>query len=269
MGVRRAGYYDWLKRPSREERDEPLVSALKKVRAEHKKYGVQSMLNELNEEIRPSYGKGYRICKENGLLTKRRTPKCLTKADPEAQKAEDLVKRDFTAEKPGVKVFTDITEVKCRDGKLYICGILDAFDSALTGFSMANHMRAELCTAALMDSVRRYGHENECILHSDRGSQFTSHLYRAVLTAQGFKQSMGRTGICYDNAKMESFWGTLKSEHIYDLPLATMTRDEVRHSVFEWIEGYYNRRRRHTTNENNLAPLVKRSLYQRKHNQVA
>lgn len=221
------------------------------------------MLDELDEEIRPSYGKGYRICKENGLLTKQRTPRSLTKADHQAQKAEDLVQRNFKSDKPGTKAFTDITEIPCSDGKLYVCGILDAFDSAITGFSMDTHMRAELCTAALMDSVRRYGHAEKCIVHSDRGSQFTSHLYRDVLEAQGFVQSMGRTGICYDNAKIESFWGTLKTELVYDLPLSRMTRDEVRHVIFEWVESYYNRRRRHTTNENHLAPLAKRALYHR------
>ena len=261
MGVRREGYYDWLKRPSREDRDAPLVSVLKQIREEHPCYGTQSLIDLLSEELKCSYGKGYRICRDYGLLTKRRPPRSLTKADPKAQKSEDLVNRDFKAENPGEKWFTDITEIVCKDGKAYVCGILDGFDSALLGYSFADHMRAELCTAALMNATRRFGHEKDCMIHSDRGSQFTSHLFRGVIENQGFSQSMGCTGCCFDNAKMESFWATLKKELIYKLPLSQMTRDDVRQAIFAWIEGYYNRRRRHTANQGKLAPLVKRALY--------
>ena len=261
LEVRREGDYDWLRRPSREERDAPLVSALKQARKEHKDYGTQSLLDTLPEELRCSYGKGYRICREYGLLTKRRPPRSLTKADPKAKKSDDLVNRDFTAENPGEKWFTDITEMHCKDGKAYLCGILDGFDSGLLGYAFADHMRAELCTSAVVNAGRRYGYEKGCILHSDRGSQFTSHLFRGVLAHLGMRQSMGRTGCCFDNAKMESFWATLKKELIYQLPLSLLSREEVRHAIFAWIEGYYNRRRRHTANQANLAPMVKRALH--------
>jgi transposase InsO family protein len=261
LEVRREGYYDYLKRPARKERDAPLVSALRKAREEHKEYGTQSLIDTLPEALKCSYGKGYRICREYGLLTKRRPPRSLTKADPKAQKSEDLVNRDFTANQPGEKWFSDITELPCKDGKAYLCGILDGFDSALLGYSFADHMRAELCTAAVNHAVRRYGYQNGCILHSDRGSQFTSHLFRGVLDHHGFRQSMGRTGCCFDNAKMESFWATLKKELIYQLPLSHMTRADVRQSVFFRIESYYNRRRRHTANSGKLAPLVMRDRY--------
>jgi transposase InsO family protein len=261
LGVRREGYYNWRKKPAQDTRDEALISALKEVRKEHRHYGVRSLINALPEEIRPSYGKGYRLCKESGLLTKKRKPKCTTKADPEAQKSEDLVNRNFTAEKPGTKLFTDISEIGgCKDGKFYVCGIIDAFDS-LVAISMADNVKTELCTAAVMEYSRRYGHEENCIMHGDRGSQFTSHLYREVLSNQGFRQSMGRTGCCYDNAKMESFWATLKKELIYNLPLSTMTKSELKHAIFEWVESYYNRSRRHTSNQNDMPPLVKRQSF--------
>lgn len=266
LEVRREGYYEWRRgKPARERRkakDTQLASALKQVRKEHKDYGTQSMIDELPEELKCSYGKGYKTCRENGLLTKRRKPRCLTKADPEAQAADDLVQRNFGAELPGAKWFTDITEINCMDGKAYLCGILDGWDSGLLGHSIENHMRTELCTAALMNASRRFGHEPDCIVHSDRGSQFTSRLSRETLDTYGFRQSMGRTGCCYDNAKMESFWATLKKELIYQLPLSKMTRAQVRQVVFEWIETYYNRRRRHTANINNLPPLVRRSLFE-------
>jgi len=263
LGVRREGYYEFLKRPSQSERDAELLSTLRKIREKHPDYGTQSMIDELPPELKCSYGKGYRICRDNGLLTKRRRPRSLTKPDPKAQKSEDLVNREFTSDRPGMKWFTDITEINCKDGKSYLCGILDGFDSALLGFSMENHMRAEICTSALMNAANRYGHEIDCIIHSDRGSQFTSNLFRGVLENQGFRQSMGRTGVCFDNAKMESFFATLKTELIYKMSTSQMTREQVRLEVFAWIEGYYNRQRRHTANICTLPPLLKRDEYLR------
>jgi len=261
LEVRREGYYSFLKRTPDDKRDEALISALKQIRKENPDYGTQSMINELPPELKTSYGKGYKICRDNGLLTKRRRPKSITKADPEAQKADDLVQRDFSANAPGIKVFTDITEMECSDGKLYYCGVLDGFDGAQIGYSMAEHMRAELCTAALMQAHRRFGLCEDCIVHSDRGSQFTSHLYRETLENHGFRQSMGQTGCCYDNARAESFFATLKKELIHKLPLYKLTKDEVRIKIMAWVEGYYNKKRRNTANAGNLAPLKKREQY--------
>ena len=259
--MRRSGYYNWLKQPTREQRDAELVSALKEIRKRHPAYGVRSMIDELPEELKLSYGKGYRVCRDNGLLQKRRKPRGITKADPKAQAAEDLVKRDFTAAAPNAKWLTDITQVECADGKLYVCSILDCFDASIVGFSIESHMRAELCTAALNSALMRYRPCEGCIIHSDRGSQFTSHLFRGTLSVKGFLQSMGRTGSCYDNARMESFFAALKNDLIYRIPIYRMTREEVRSSIFEWIEGYYNLRRRHTSNEGNQPPLVKREMW--------
>ena len=173
------------------------------------------------------------------------------------------MRRDFYADTTGTKVFTDITEISCADGKLYFCGVLDAFDGAQIGYSMADHMRAELCTAALMSAKRRYGLIKDYIVHSDRGSQFTSHLYRETLVGHGLRQSMGRTGSCYDNARAESFFATLKKDLIYRLHLSLMTKKEVRAKIFAWIEGYYNKKRRNTANDGNLPPLKKREAYNR------
>lgn len=260
LEVRREGYYEWQRRPAREDRERPLVSALKAIRKEHPDYGTQSLIDELPQAHKASYGKVYRICRDYGLLTKRR-PKSITEADPEASKSADLVKRNFTADAPGTKVFTDITQMMCSDGKLYFCGVLDAFDGAEIGYSIANHMRTELCTAALMEAKRRYGLAKDCIVHSDHGSQFTSHLYREVLANNGLRQSMGSTGCCRDNARAESFFATLKKELIYKLPLSRMTRAEVRARIFAWVEGYYNKKRRNTANEGKLPPLKKRRAY--------
>ncbi len=260
LGVRREGYYAWEKRPSREEHDAALVSALKEIRKKHPCYGVRSLIDALPEREKVSYGKGYRVCRENGLLTKRRATRGITKADPTAMAAEDLVRRDFTADAPNEKLLTDITQMNCRDGKLYLCTVLDCFDAAIVGFSMDDNMKATLVKSALKSTVGRWGNVKDCILHSDRGSQFTSRLFRNQLTLNGFRQSMGRTGTCADNARMESFFATLKKELIYRLPMYKLTRKEVRAYIFEWI-AYYNRKRRHTANKGSLPPLVKREQY--------
>jgi len=233
------------------------------VRREHPAYGVQSMIDELPQAMKPSYGKGYKICRDNGLLTKRRKPRGITKSDSATQVAEDLIKRDFTAKAPNTKWLTDITQMICKDGKLYFCPVFDCFDAAIVGFSVDTNMAAPMCTAALNSAVMRFGRTNGLIVHSDRGSQFTSYLYREALATKGFEQSVGRTGSCYDNARIESFFATFKKELIYRLPLYKMTRNEVRVRVFEWI-AYYNLRRRHTSNEGKTAPLVKRKFWSRR-----
>ena len=227
------------------------------------------MIEELPDILRPSYGKGYRICRDNGLLQKRRRPSGITKSDLKALSSEDLLKRDFTADTPNTKWLTDITQIKCSDGKLYLSAVLDCFDASIVGFSIDTHMRAELCTSALNSAIRRYRPAAGLIIHSDRGSQFTSHLFRETLTAKGFRQSMGRTGSCFDNARMESFFATLKKNHVYRLSLSRLKREDVRSSVFLWIESYYNLRRRHSSNEGNIPPLVKRELWFRQSSAVA
>ena len=129
-------------------------------------------------------------------------------------------------------------------------------------------MRSSLCCAALHDAVARYGHTNNLILHSDHGGQYTSHQYRALLMQYGFRQSMGRTHCCFDNARMESFFATLKKELIYRLHCVSMPRQQVRQLIFRWIETYYNRLRRNTANDDNLPPLVKREKWIQAHSSL-
>jgi transposase InsO family protein len=247
LEVRREGYYEWKKRPNREEKERELLSILKTKREENPEYGTQSLIDTLPENKKCSYGKTYKLIKKNDLLCyRKKKPHGNTKSDPKAKKAEDLVERNFYAEKPGIKWFTDITEEMCLDGKLYICEIMDAFEGAIVGHSMDNNMRTPLCTTALLDAQRRFGHAGECIIHSDHGSQFTSNLYREICEKNGFKQSMGAVGTCADNTRIESFHATLKKELLYKIPCSKMTREEVKHLVFEWIETRYNRTRRHT-----------------------
>ena len=268
--MRREGYYDWKRRPVHTNRDAETVSALKHLRQQHPCYGVRSLRDALPETQRPSYGKCYRLCKENHLLMHKRHPNSLTKADSYTSQNDDLVRRDFTASAPGTKYISDMTEIKCADGKLYLAAILDCFDGTIVGYAMRPHMRASLCCDALRDAVSRYGYQNGLILHSDHGSQYTSREYRELLARYGsIRQSMGHTHCCFDNARMESFFATLKKELIYRLHCVSMKREQVRQLIFRWIETYYNRLRRNTANEDNLPPLVKRLRWTQKRSQVA
>ncbi len=155
-------------------------------------------------------------------------------------------------------MLTDITEISCADGKLYLAAVLDCFDGSIQGFHMADHMRAELCEKALENACRKSGARG-MIIHSDRGSQFTSRKFRAALKKYGAVQSMSGTGRCYDNARMESFFATLKKEKLYQIDTNTLTRDEVQSIIFRYI-NYYNLR--HITSVNDgLPPLVYRQRY--------
>lgn len=215
----------------------------------------------LREAVEPAL-RASRLCRENGLLQRRRHPHSLTKRNRRDLQSGDLVQRDFTAAKPGVKYLSDITQIQCADGKLYLAAVLDCYDGAIVGFSMKHHMHADLCCDALRDAVSRYGYQQGLILHSDHGSQYTSQEYRSVIAGFGsIRQSMGHTHCCFDNARMESFFATLKKELVYRLHCSGMKRDAVRKAVFRWIETYYNRRRRNTANDHNLPPLVKRARF--------
>ena len=222
------------------DRDAETVSALKQLRQQHPCYGVSSLREALPETQRPSYGKCYRLCKENHLLVRKKRPHSLTKTDFHALQNDDLVRRNFTAPVPGMKYISDMTEIKCADGKLYLAAILDCFDGAVVGYAMRTHMHASLCCDVLRDAVSRYGYQNGLILYSDHGSQYTSREYRELVYRYGsIRQSMGHTHCCFDNARMESFFCNAKKELIYRLHCISMKRDQVRNLIFSWIETYY------------------------------
>lgn len=207
-----------------------------------------------------SYSTLCRICRTNGMtLKKKRNPNGLTKADKKAQKSENLIQQDFSATKPNEKWLSDITEVPCADGKLYVAPIFDCFDGAIVGLAMEDNMRKELCIHSFEQACRRQK-ASGMILHTDRGSQFTSHEFRASLSKYGAIQSMSGTGRCYDNARMESFFATLKKEKLYRIRTQELSMTTVKSIIWRYVEGYYNHRRIYTTN-NGYPPLVFRTMY--------
>lgn len=268
LGVSQQGYYKWLRRKISPYKHEVLLANILEIRAkfqENENYGVERLYLELKRkyEYKGSLRTVYRVCKENNLLIKKkRKPTGITKADKEAQKSENIINQDFTAEKPNQKWLSDITEVPCVDGKLYVSAILDCYDGTIVGLSMDDNMRKELCISTFENACKRYS-ASGMIFHSDRGSQYTSIAFREELTKYGAIQSMSGTGRCYDNARMESFFATLKKEKLYKIKTEFLPKETVKTIIFRYIEIYYNRNRVYTTNKDGYPPLVYRSIYYR------
>jgi transposase InsO family protein len=215
------------------------------------------------------YSTVYRVMKTNGLLQKRkRRPNSITMEDYEAQKSENLLRQDFTASEPNKKWLTDITEVPTADGKLYVSLVLDCFDGQIVGLTMDDNMRKELCMGAFDQACRRY-RAYGMICHSDRGAQYTSHGFRELLKVHGAIQSMSGTGRCYDNARMESFFATLKKEKLYKIRTDLLPMAMVKSIIFRWVFMYYNQKRIYTANDFGYPPAVKRRMYEESLRKVA
>lgn len=250
LGVSRAGYYAWKNRgESRRQREDAALA--EKIRAIHSgsrgTYGSPRVHAELRQGhgVRCSRKRVARLMREHDLVgVHRRRRRCLTKQDTQAAPAPDLLGRDFTAERPGEKLVGDITYLPTEEGWLYLATVLDLATRKVVGYSMAEHLRAELVCDAIRAAAGRGALAEQAIFHSDRGTQYTSAQFRTLCGQLGVRQSMGRVGSCFDNAVAESFFASLKTE------IGTRiwrTRAEARAAVFEWIAVHYNRRRRHSS----------------------
>jgi putative transposase len=184
--------------------------------------------------------------------------KCSTKRNKQHPVAPNLLKRDFTAHRPDHKWLTDITYIPTQEGWLYLATILDLFTRRIVGWAMSHRMTSELTLNALKMAIRRRQPGELVIHHSDQGSQYTDATYQALLQEHGFQVSMNGVGTWYDNAPMESFFGTLKSELVNHR--LYHTRDDARADLFFYIEAFYNRRRRHTS-LGYLSPEAYEELY--------
>lgn len=165
-------------------------------------------------------------------------------ADPGAT-APDLVRRSFTASEPDRLWVADITYVRTWEGWLYLAVILDAFSRRVVGWALADHLRTELALEALQMALSARRPRAGLVHHSDRGCQYTAYAYGDLLESHGSARSLGRPGTCWDNAVAESFFATLKTELLYRQPWPT--RRQAGTAIFEFIEVFYNPRRRHST----------------------
>ena len=227
LGVSRQGVYKYLANKDRPWKYQDLADAMRAINDEDEcndTYGrirmYQALLLKQPEGVNlPSERTVYRVMDEIGLSHRpKRKPNGITKADREARKSEDLLRRDFRSDKPLTKCVTDITEIKAKDGKLYVSAIFDCFDSGVLGLSMDANMKANLCTHTLDNAMTAYPSLRGAIIHSDRGAQYTSETYRNAIAKYGIMQSMNSAGgRCHDNARCESMWARMKSELLYDI----------------------------------------------------
>src|SRR3712207_6836734 len=184
--------------------------------------------------------------RETGLSARRgrrRTPRT-TDSRHDLPVAPNLLDRNFTAEKPDQVWLADISPIPTGEGFLYLAAIKDMATREIVGWSMADHPGAGLCVDALVMAIQRHRPSRGLVHHGDRGVQYASEPYRAVLERHGITQSMSRRGNCLDNAPMESFFASLKTEHVHQLRFHT--REEAKAAVFDYIEVFYNRQRLHS-----------------------
>ena len=230
LEVSRQAFYDYLGRKDAPWKYQPLADAMLKIHDEDEEnadYGRVRMYQALRYQKEIGKLDGIKIpCKAtvrsvmeqiNLIHIPKRKPNGITKADREARKSDDLLKRDFTAAAPLKKCVTDITEIPAKDGKLYVSAIFDCYDLLPNGLAMTDHMRAELRCETLKNASLRYPEIRGAIIHSDRGSQYTSAAYRAAIQKYGIVQSMNSAGgRCHDNARCESIWARMKQDILSD-----------------------------------------------------
>lgn len=250
LEISRSGYYAWKTRgPSQHDKDDATLSTkIKAIFDFHKgRYGVRRVFTELHRQgIKVGYKRVHRLMRAMGLVSVHPRPRKKTTvqaAEPSA--LPDLVGRDFTAGAPNELWYGDITYVRTWDGWAYIASVIDAFSRKVVGWAVADHYRTELVLDALRMAIARRNPPEGVIFHADRGSQYTGKDFVDFCKINNVRNSVGRTGICFDNAAAESFWATLKKEFVHLHPFDTLAR--LRAGVFEYIEVYYNRLRIHST----------------------
>ena len=232
LKISESGYYRWLRNRNKPSARQLLSVAIQAVLDEHPdndNYGVKRMHTALLQKgIQVSKRTVYRAMSEMGLLHRRRRPHGTTKATTEIQDRENLIKRDFTSDQPLQKLLSDITEIQCLDGKLYLSAVLDCYNGEILSIAMDDNMRKELCIRTVEELKQRYGKKLDgAIFHSDRGSQYTSEAFKDTLRDAGLVQSLSGAGHCFDNARMESFFATLKKEKIYRIAAYKLTREQA------------------------------------------
>lgn len=249
LGVSRSGFYSWKHRnPPRSRMRLALVRAIEKVFLGSKgAYGSPRIYRHLK-------ALGYRVSKrrveflmrEYGLRArKRRAFRTTTNSKHNYPVSPNLVDRKFDRGRRNSVWLSDITYLETEKGWVYLAAVMDAHTRKIVGWSLADHLRSELATTALQSALNREDHPLDVIVHSDRGVQYASRDYRRIMLSHNLRQSMSRQGNCWDNAPMESFFDTLKTEHVHHQQYRDLS--DARGHLFYWIEVFYNRQRLHSS----------------------
>jgi len=249
LDVSRSGYYAWRGRsPSeREMANRELYKKIKDVYdTSHGTYGSPRVHQKLQRGgIACSENRVARLMRLRGLRARQtKTYKTTTKRNKADPVAPNVLKRDFEAERPNEKWVADITYIPTEEGWLYLAVTLDLFSRRVVGWAMSDRMTSDLTTNALRMAFHQREIDSPLVHHSDQGSQYTDRDYRQMLRDRGIEVSMNGVGTWYDNAPVESFFGTLKSEWVHHRTY--QTRQEARTDLFYYIEAFYNRRRLHS-----------------------
>jgi putative transposase len=251
LDVSSSGYYEWASRPpsDRALTDAWLTEKIKEIHDTNRRvYGAP----RIHAELRMTYGvrvgrkRVERLMRQaglSGLVPKKRGR--TTVRVPGVRVADDLVGRRFRPDAPNVLWLADFTYLRTWEGWLYLAAVQDAYSRRIVGWSMADHMRTELVADALQMAVSRRRPDPGLIHHSDQGSQYVSLGFGQLCAKTGISRSMGSTGVCWDNAVAETFFATLKKELVYRR--SWPTRNELTSEIFEFVEAFYNRQRRHST----------------------
>lgn len=253
LQVSKSGYYDWLDREvSEREQENQMIyhDVLELFLASRMSAGARRIAKQLSQ----MYGRAInrkrisRIMRENGLVPKGKKKHVVTTNSKDSVNIfPNLLKRDFTAEAKNQKMVSDTTYIYTEEGWLYLAAIMDLYGRKIVGMAISEHNDKELVIEALEDAKNRIGkkHLEDCILHSDRGSTYASNAYIEKMDEYKMIGSMSRTGNCWDNAPIESFWGRMKVEW---LDSCYKTKEAAISDVYEYIWSYYNRTRLHSTN---------------------
>ena len=250
LDVSRSGYYAWRQRPpsGQAQRRGELVERIRDVHAASRRvYGSPRISAELVEQgVRCAENTVAKLMRQHGIRSKtaRRFVVHTTDSRHDHPVAANRLNQQFERPLPNQAWAADITYIPTEEGWLYLAAVIDLCSRKIVGFSTADHLRADLVCEALTMAITHRRPPRELLHHSDRGVQYACDQYQRLLTTHGLIPSMSRTGNCYDNAVMESFFGTLKTELIHHEKFST--RKQANSALFEYIEVFYNRQRRHS-----------------------
>jgi putative transposase len=249
LGVSRSGFHAWQRRPpsARAVQDAALSEQITEIhKARRRVYGAPRIQGELADQgVRVGAKRVARLMRKAGISgLQEKKWKATTIRVPGVRVADDLLERDFTATAPNQRWVADITYLRTWEGWLYLVAVQDLYSRRIVGWSIADHMRKELVIDALQMALAHRQPARGLTFHSDQGSQFVSLDFGKAARAAGIAQSMGSKGDCFDNAVAESFFATLKKELIHRQ--SWPTKAELRTEVFDYIEVFYNRQRRHS-----------------------
>jgi len=250
LEINKSGYYAWLAKPkcNREIENEFLVDKIKYYHQQSNgKYGSPRIYHDLKDAKIPcSLNRVTRLMKENNIQAKmKKRFKVTTISNHNHPIADNILDRNFSVEEKNSTWVSDITYISTTEGWLYLCIVMDLYSRLIVGWSMDSHMRTELVADAFTMAYTKRKPSEGLIFHSDRGSQYASKEFSKILESNECIPSMSRKGNCWDNACAESFFHSLKTEEVNFYYYKT--REEAKRSIFEYIEVFYNRKRRHST----------------------